>query len=339
MQQTLTSKYTWLQHLIFWVFIVLFIADYYLEYYSVVESLLWALAEVFFYAAASYFNYGFLIPRLLQSGRRIAYFASIAGMLMLAVLFFKWTGLSTHFYGGNSLRYDFSALINFGLFTFISSMVWYQQQFYKSRQQQIETQKDKLETELQFLKAQISPHFLFNSLNNIYSLCLQKDENAAPMVAKLSQIMRYVLDSSAAEKVPLQGEMDFLQDYIDLQLLKKTKSENVDFYMEGIEAAHQIAPLLLINFIENAFKFSGIYQNENAWIEVSCSVAENEQLHFQVANSQQNPSKAYSQSSNSSIGIQNVQRQLALHYPNRHELKVEEKEDIFRVDLKINLIL
>jgi len=317
------------------MFIILFIGDYYLEYYSWQISLLWAAIEVLFYAAVSYFNYAYLMPRLLKRGKTWGYTGSLLGLVFGVVLLFKWTDLSTTFYGGNSLRYDFSALLNFGLFTFISTMVWHYQQFYEGQQKQIQTEKDKLETELQFLKAQISPHFLFNSLNNIYSLCLQKDNNAAPMVARLSQIMRYILDSSSAERVSLEGELAFLQDYIDLQLLKKTKSENVDFYTEGIESSHEIAPLLLVNFLENAFKFSGIYQDENAWIEVTCEVEENQKLHFQITNS--SPEIGKINAISSGIGISNVQRQLALHYPNKHELKIEEVEKIFRVDLEIYL--
>ncbi len=333
--QNLLTKHPWLGHLIFWMFIILFIADYYLEFYSVGESLMWASAEVLFYAAVSYFNYAYLMPRFLQRNKTWTYISSLVVLIVGAVLFFKWTDLSTTFYGGNNLHYDFSALLNFSLFTFISTMVWHYQQFYESQQKQIQTEKDKLENELQFLKAQISPHFLFNSLNNIYSLSLQKDENAAPMVAKLSQIMRYILESSSKERVSLKGELAFLQDYIDLQLLKKAKSENVDFYTEGIEANHKIAPLLLVNFLENAFKFSGIYQDENAWIEVTCSVEENQQFHFQIANSKQ--MKLENGVKSSGIGISNVQRQLALHYPDRHELKVEEGEEEFRVSLEVYL--
>ncbi len=335
----LLIQYPFIGHLIFWSFIVLFIADYYWEFYPFGEAVLWGVTEVLFYAAASYFNYWVLMPRLLERGKVGRYWSSFIGMLLFWVMFFKWTDLSTYFYGGNSLRYDFSLLLNFSLFTFISTLVWYYQQYYENQQQQIQTEKDKLETELQFLKAQISPHFLFNSLNNIYSLCLQKDENAAPMVAKLSQIMRYILDSSSEERVSLEGELVFLQDYIDLQLLKKTKSENVDFYMEGIEKQHEIAPLLLVNFLENAFKFSGIYQEESAWIETSC-VVEDDQLHFQLANSRYVVNDVNGSISSSGIGMANVKRQLALHYPERqHALEVKAEKDTFSVDLKIRIMV
>jgi LytS/YehU family sensor histidine kinase len=184
---------------------------------------------------------------------------------------------------------------------------------------------------LKFLKAQINPHFLFNTLNNIYSLAYRQDANAAPMIATLSKIMRYHLYEGSWERVSLKKEADMLQDYIALQRIKYGDELRVDFYIEGIGPQHEIAPLLLITFVENSFKHGDAESNKDAWVNVSLSV-EDGVLHFSVENSFQKP-----KSQAEGLGLKNAARLLDLAYPGRSSLETKSDNGVFSVQLTIEL--
>jgi LytS/YehU family sensor histidine kinase len=196
-----------------------------------------------------------------------------------------------------------------------------------------ETERQQLETELKFLKSQVNPHFLFNSLNNIYSLSYRNDPNTPKMVALLSEIMRYMLYDCGTARVKLNKEIKLLENYIQLQHLNQQQKLNTDFYHEGILEGHQIAPMILINFVENAFKHSGIKDHEKAWISIELYV-EKEVLHFKIENSQQSISPS---ETDGGIGLQNALRQLELNYPNRHKIEIENSESLYSLVLSIEL--
>ncbi len=343
-QKTSLQKYSWqLQHLVFWLFIYLYIFDYQFDYYPVFECIGRTFFETACYAVIVYFNYFVLIPAFLKPQKKVAYGVSVVGLIIASVFIFKLTGLTEQFYGGTTLRYDYSAMLNCSIFVFLFTFFWYYEQWHENQKQQMALEKEKLGMELNFLKTQISPHFFFNTLNNIYSLSYQKDDNAPKMVAKLSNIMRHTLYTSATEKVPLQQEVDFLKNYVDLQLLKKPKSKNIDFYIEGVNSQQQIAPLILINFFENAFKHSTIYEAENAWINISLMVNEKQELNLVISNSQNE--KINSELINSEInlpkqngiGLANTKRQLNLLYPDKHNLEIKKEGEQFTVNLILEL--
>ena len=173
-------------------------------------------------------------------------------------------------------------------------------------------------------------HFLFNTLNNIYSLAYRQHPNAAPMIATLSKIMRYHLYDGSRERVSLEKEAEMLQDLIALQRLKHGDSLNVDFYAEGINHQHQIAPLLLINFIENSFKHGDADSNPDAFINVGLTV-EDGQLRFSV----QNSFKEIGKLGGEGFGLKNAQRLLDLAYPNRYELAQKAVNSVYSVNLKL----
>lgn len=198
---------------------------------------------------------------------------------------------------------------------------------------QSQLEKEKLQAELKMLKAQVNPHFLFNTLNNIYTLAYMKADNAAPMVEKLSSLMRYMLSECASKRVNLQRELSFLENYIELQSLKKQEAYNVDFYTEGIRQKHEIAPLILINFVENAFKHSDIETNPNGWISTSCVLNSNDELNFTIENSK----KQFSTNTGNGFGSEGAKKLLELNYPSQYTLKIETKENTFKIDLTIQL--
>ena len=283
-----------------------------------------------------YVHYQVAISRFFQAGKYISYALSTISLLIIFISVFLWTDLGYIILGDISVNNLAMMLFTLLLLMGFSFLYWYYKQWVLKANEALVLKTQKLETELLMLKTQIGPHFLFNTLNNIYSLCQQKHDNAAPMVAKLSNILRYLLYEGDEQRVLLQKEVEMLQNYIKLQLLKKSKSQNIDFYTEGIENHHRIAPLLLINFLENSFKHSNFFNDPEAWIEITCLVEEENTLKFTVAN---NTSAVLpSENKEGGIGIKNTQRQLELHYPKSHQLNIEQQSDSFQVNLRIELI-
>ena len=195
-------------------------------------------------------------------------------------------------------------------------------------------QKEKLETELKFLKSQINPHFLFNTLNNIYSLTVLGAESAPEHLLRLSEILRYMLYDCVADRVPLRKEIDYIRNYISLKMLKDSKGMKVSVELDDSRPELLIAPMLFIPFIENAFKHSHVENLEKGWIRIRLRT-EGQNVHLEVENSL--PEKRMTKDHTGGIGLENVKRQLELTYPGQYDLKLEVMEDRFSVALKIQL--
>jgi LytS/YehU family sensor histidine kinase len=220
-------------------------------------------------------------------------------------------------------------------FLMISSAFSVVKQLSENHKRLFSLEKSKLEAELAFLKTQINPHFLFNTLNNIYSLAYLKDEKAAPMISKLSNMLRYMLYECSEARVPLSKEVDFLKNYIDLQAVKSESSLLIDFFAENVLAEHQVAPLILINFVENAFKHTHWETHPDAWINVHLEMTDDNELIFEVSNCKYEVKKVVTR--HHGIGLTNTKKQLELNYPNRHTLTIVEETDSYNILLKINL--
>jgi sensor histidine kinase YesM len=191
---------------------------------------------------------------------------------------------------------------------------------------------EKMAAELSILKLQISPHFLFNTLNNIRWLARQKSEKTEGAIVTLSQLLRYIIYQAHNEKVLLEQEINHLKNFIDLQKMRLTQPNSVVFNCEGDIKQHLIEPLLFIPFVENAFKY-GVHSQHISDIVFSIKITDNT-LVFETHNTiftDNLPKEAGS----SGIGIQNVQKRLALSYPNRHELRLNTEGGVFYVYLKI----
>ncbi len=195
--------------------------------------------------------------------------------------------------------------------------------------------KQAINSELVYLKTQINPHFLFNTLNNIHTLVYTQAPSAPEAVMRLSSLMRYMLYESNAATVPLTTELDYLKDYIGLQQLRYKVSPVVDFSTEGnVESCH-VAPLLFIHLLENAYKHSPA-KLEPGSIKVKITVKENE-LFFTSQNPVANKTDN-SLEEPGGIGLTNVQKRLQLLYPNQHQLQINKNEELFTVELKITNI-
>ena len=205
-------------------------------------------------------------------------------------------------------------------------------QWLRSEQRNKEIANEKLKAELGFLKAQINPHFLFNTLNNIYALASAQSEHTAAAVMKLSSIMRYVLTEARNDIVPLEKEIQFISHYIELQKMRLTDKTSIDFTVQGDPFGRQIAPLLLLPFVENAFKY-GISTRERSPIGILLEIKK-DSLYFSICN-QKHPSTMLRVTDNTGIGISNTRRRLDLFYEDRYALNIEDKSSDFSVKLKI----
>lgn len=194
-------------------------------------------------------------------------------------------------------------------------------------------EKQAVLSELHYLKSQINPHFLFNTLNNIHTLVYTQASTAPEAVMRLSSLMRYMIYESNALAVPLSVELEYLQDYISLQQLRYKLSPVVDFQTEGNVASCQVAPLLFIHLLENAYKHSPA-KLEPGSIKVKVTVTEND-LFFRC----QNPiagKRDHSLEEPGGIGLTNVQKRLQLLYPRQHQLQINRNDDLFTVELTIS---
>lgn len=192
---------------------------------------------------------------------------------------------------------------------------------------------EKLKSEVSYLKAQINPHFLFNTLNSLYALSLEKSDEAPDAILKLSSIMRYVVTESSNDLVSLHKEMKYIEDYIDLQKLRMVDTTNFTFDKRGDFSHNKIAPLLLIPFIENAFKY-GLNPEKKSFITIHFKIDDGF-LSLIVSNSK--TVKNVHEKQKTETGLENTMLRLNYLYPEKHKLTIIETEEIYNLELKLNL--
>jgi two-component system LytT family sensor kinase len=287
----------------------------------------------------AYLNLQYFLPRYLLRKRYLAYFAaiilSVIGYLTAQSLF------DFYLYGYvvgpmrnsnlvEALSYNFfSTLWYLGLMLALKlSMDWYGQQLIIQK-----ITVEKLNAEVNFLRAQVNPHFLFNILNNLYALTLKKSELAPDVVLKLSEMMEYMLYDSTGEKVPLEKEISYLDNYMELERLRFSGGVAINLNVNAELNGYEIAPLLLLPLVENAFKHGLGKQTKGGWLRVEIKLEEST-LEVIIENA-----KPPSMVSNSKggIGLGNLRKRLELLYPGRHTLQLEDKNEVFGVKLVIEL--
>ncbi len=202
----------------------------------------------------------------------------------------------------------------------------------KKQKEWMQAEKEKVTAELQLLKAQVHPHFLFNTLNNIYSVSLETSPKTAQLILKLSSLLNYMLYDCKTEHVLLEKEIKVMKDYIDLEKERYANKLEISLNIEGDIKDKYIAPLLLLPFLENAFKHGTSEQLETPWLSMNLTVNKNT-LRCKIANSK-NEDIAINENG---IGINNVKKRLALLYPGLYELEINNEEDFFVVSLILQL--
>jgi len=197
--------------------------------------------------------------------------------------------------------------------------------------------KEKLETELNFLKGQIHPHFLFNTLNNLYSLIVKKSDSAGDVVLKLSELLRYLIYDTQEKEVALNKEIVNIRNYIALEKIRFGSVVDVSFHNFGDLSGTSIAPLLILPIIENSFKHSTKNETQKAWITIEISILENI-FEMKVENSIcENSNTLKNSKTSEGMGLSNLRRRLELLYPDKHFLKILFTDDTYLVSLKVDL--
>lgn len=197
----------------------------------------------------------------------------------------------------------------------------------------VEMAKEKAEAELSFLKSQINPHFLFNSLNSVYFLINKENPEARKALHKFSEMLRYQLYEVKGTRIPIEKELSYLKDYVDLQKLRKDENYSVEFNCSPDVKGFSIEPLLLIPFVENAFKHISHKTGETNFVKLDIHRS-NGHFNFSIENSKDTEKTT---ELHGGIGLNNVKRRLELLYPAKHELSIDDKENIYKVDLTLKI--
>lgn len=202
------------------------------------------------------------------------------------------------------------------------------------QQQKLEVEIQNINIEKDFLKSQLNPHFLFNTLNNLYGLSVKKDDLAPEVILNLSDIMSYTLYESNSEKVALEKEIDFIKNYFELEKMRYPKDKNIQLEISGEDeiSGLYIAPLMTFTFIENAFKY-GLRSSQNQFIKQEIEIRNG--LFYFVLENDIDPAEIKKEFGG--IGLKNIKKRLQLLYPNQHILNIQTLENSFRIELKINL--
>jgi LytS/YehU family sensor histidine kinase len=205
-------------------------------------------------------------------------------------------------------------------------------QWYKDQKMTTELRREQLQTELKFLKSQINPHFLFNSLNNLYALTLSKSDAAPEVVLRLSNILRYILYESSDGQVSIAKEMQHVNDYVAIERLRLGDAVRIDVDIDEDLKEEMVEPMLFLTLVENAFKHSEQVLPEKRYIRIHAKGL-TDGFRFLIENSF-NPSKKSEEMGG--IGLVNIKKRLNLIYPNNHDLKSSTTDGVYRVDLIIN---
>ncbi len=197
-----------------------------------------------------------------------------------------------------------------------------------------EMAKEKAEAELNFLKSQINPHFLFNSLNSVYFLIDRNNTGAREALHKFSDMLRYQLYEMNGESIPVEKEIDYLKDYVDLQKLRKDENYEVEFNCSPDVKGFSIEPLLLIPFVENAFKHLSHHKDKQNYVRLNLSRS-NGEFSFEIENSKENV--ALGSAEHGGIGLTNVKRRLELLYPGKHSFRIMNSDHAYKINLKLKI--
>lgn len=328
------------RHIMFWIFVAMLVTLLEAKQSNFLFVLSNELINVFFYGLLVYFNLNYLVKNYLYKNKFFIYAtlmilaAVIITPIKAVVFYMKFTHypLTRNELIQNLNWYFLLHVFVAGVSTVIKIIADWARQM--RERQELENQT--MQSELRFLKSQINPHFLFNTLNNLYALTLKKSDDAPEIVIKLSEMMRYMLYDCNEKQVLLSKEIEYLQNYLDLERLRQHKTTDIKFDVIGDIGQQTIAPLLFIPFLENSFKHGITNSLEASFIHIRLTARGN-QVEFDIENSRpvQLPSTGMKRSGG--IGLVNVKRRLQLLYPEAYQLDIQENPDTYHVTLKINI--
>ncbi|MFT4760532.1 MAG: two-component system LytT family sensor kinase [Paraglaciecola sp.] len=332
----------WVYHSFFWSVLLVFLTvievmGSHFGFFFIFSN---NLIRLFIFALIVYFNLFYLIPNYLTKKEFLRYLALLALSVIIItplesfILYLKfwdmpeaqatlvqdlnWSFIPNFFVAGSAT-----------IFKIITDWVRHLRE-----KQELETQT--MQSELRFLKSQINPHFLFNTLNNLYALTLKKSEKAPEIVIKLSEMMRYMLYECNEKQVLLSKEVHYLRNYLDLEALRQGKGVEINFNVQGHISNQTIAPLMFIPFLENSFKHGVNHTISKGFVNIFLNVEDN-QVHLFIENSKPETLPKPSRRKSGGIGLVNVRRRLQLMYFEKYELNIENTPNTYSVNLELDL--
>jgi sensor histidine kinase YesM len=330
-----------LQHVLFWVAHIVFYALLYGSFedtypQTFFEELIYLPGKMLF----TYFVLYLLLPRFLLVGKYWSFFIWLIVSSLVIGLVQRYVAYTIDYpiYYPQALQDSFfyfpkivKMLAAIYPVTFFAVAIKLLKFWYANQQAQQILSQEKLQAELKFLKTQIHPHFLFNTLNNLYALTLKKSERAPEMVLKLSELINYMLYECTGDEVSLSKEIKFIRNYGDIEKMRYGDKLDIDIRVSGEVNDRKIAPLMLLPFVENCFKHGASEELQQSWVKVSIDV----QSHVTIIKVENNKATLNGVGKKEGIGIQNVKRRLDLIYPGQHELKIINGQETFLVILAI----
>jgi hypothetical protein len=293
----------------------------------------------FFTLGFFYANYYLLIPKLYFLRKFWWYAFALTGLFLLVLILpmallpsenfqpppgMRADNAVVHMHSPPVVREIFNRLFIFLVVAFFSLVI-------RINGKWRQVQQEKKDSELSYLKAQINPHFLFNTLNSIYSLAITKSDETAKSIVKLSGMMRYVTSEASADLVPLEKEISYISDYVDLQRIRLRNTVELEFEVRGSPGRNTIVPLLLIPFVENAFKH-GVNPEEDSHIIIRIEMGDSD-VQMMVKNNKVSERLT----DKTGIGVETTVNRLKLSYPGRHGLRIDNNEKHYCVTLNIRL--
>lgn len=335
-----TSKYAF--HFLFWIFFIFSLIADTTSLFNQDEGryILYIFFKTFVQASLVYINILLLYPFFFKKKKYLLYIV----VVILVTLTAGYCNLKAEVYlrdNGELLsvekhfRFFLSQLGMAARYVIISFLLKISVDYYEQKEILKKIELEKTTAELNFLKAQVNPHFLFNTLNNLYALILEKSDKSGEAVLKLADIMKYTLAEGKEDKVMLQKEIELLENYTELERLRKPDAEII-FKSSGDTQNYFITPLLLLPLVENAFKYGLNSVSKNGFVRISIAAA-TKGLQVIVENNVP-PVKNEEALKSLGIGIENVKQRLAILYPGKYMIKIDSKTESFIVNLQLQLL-
>lgn len=328
-------------HIIFWV--ILFLVFTLVEgsrgdlFFTMKKEVI----NIGFFALIVYINIVYIFPKYVENKNLLNHLLTL---FVIALLITPIKTLIIYFLHNNDPQaqatllkdqlYIFFSTFLVGMSSSIYSIV---RDWLRSQREQQELQKQTLTSELRFLKSQINPHFLFNTLNNLYALTLKKSDLAPEIVLKLSEMMRYMLYECNERRVPLSKEVNYLKNYLELEKLRQGNKFKTNLIVQGEIGSQMIAPLMFIPFVENSFKHGISNSISEGYVNIEILVSDQD-LQINIENSKATSLPSPNKKKSGGIGLVNVRRRLDLLYPEEYVLDIQDSPNQYRVELGLTLV-
>jgi sensor histidine kinase YesM len=337
-----------IQHVLFWSFF--FTMDFidvlqHTEVKSILFILLITILKLWDTVFIVYLNRFLFIPKFFIKKKYITHIVitiiAIFGFATISYFLLRPIMANIEFSSdrpGPKRMVFWGSVIQSTLLVILTTLIHFTKEWIKVKDIEInlaELEKEKLDAELKSLKAQINPHFLFNMLNNIYSLSLEKSDKSPKMILMLSDLMSYILYDCQDEKVSIEKEIQFLKNLIELEIISVGEDVSIEFNFDDSLISHQVSPLLFIPFVENAFKHCSKNGKDKSFVNINLNHV-GDKVCLKIENSTEQTNELINDNYHG-VGITNVEKRLTLLYPNKHHLAIQEKEDSYKTELCLEL--